>query len=90
MRVSALESPDLQAPSRYLYHTVYVRPLKEILRATEVKSLDFFAKVRPQPRLLNFQQIFSKNLKSFSTCSQDKCTKNFALKIAENSQKLKE
>ena len=61
MRVSALESLDLQAPSRYL--TIYVRPLEKFLRDTEVKSFEFFAKVRPQP--LNFHQIFSKKSKKF-------------------------
>ena len=63
-RVGALESPDLQAPSRYIEH-IYVRPLENFYGPMTLKLWSFLAKVRPQP--LNLQQIFSKILKSFTS-----------------------
>ena len=57
-RVAALESPDLQVPSRYLEH-ILSTSRKFFTQAIEIKVLSkSWTKVKTQP--LNFQPSFSK------------------------------
>ena len=60
-RVGALESPDLQAPSRYLEHIL--SSSRNFLRVAEVKTFEFFG--RSQALTSELSAKFFKKFKIF-------------------------